>query len=175
MNSISVSLEKLKYMNINPSITKVIYVDGPSNFDEWLVMVKHIFPNVKKVICRDSGLTSLICKGIKSLDCSNNKISLLVTDARNVKCSNNLLTRLNLPNSTIVRCNNNMLETIRCPLAKYLECKNNQLINLYCPNVICIIATNNPLDAIYCPIATMVEYTDGAHVYSPMAKIIFVN
>jgi len=173
MNSISVSLNKLKYMDVNSSITKAVYVDGPDNFDEWFVMVKHIFPNLKKVICRDSGLTSLVCKGIKSLDCSNNKLSLLITDAKNVKCNNNMLTRINLPNSTIIRCNNNMLETIRCPLAKYLECKNNRLTNLYCPNSVCLIASNNPLDNAYCPVATMIEYTGDVKIHCPMVKLMF--
>lgn len=171
MNSIAISLEKLKCIEINHSVKKAIYVGG--NFDEWIELVKLVFPNLKKVICRDSGLTSIVCKGIKSIDCSNNKLTILITDARSIKCNNNMLKHLNAPYTTVIRCNNNLLESIRCPFAKYLECKNNRLVTLYCPEVVCLIATGNSLMNAYCPIATMIEYSGDAKIHCPIVKLMF--
>lgn len=169
----NISLDELKYMNVDHSVNKVYY--GGGDFDDWLIMVKHIFPNIKKVVCRDFGLTSIVCKGIKSLDCSGNNLTVLVTDAKYVNCNNNNLTHLNLPNSTIIICNNNQLQSIRCNIAKYLECNNNNLTNLYCPEASCLIAKDNNLRNVYSPIATIIEITDNPDVYSPMVKLLFRN
>jgi Leucine-rich repeat (LRR) protein len=177
--SIAISLNKLKYIDVNPSITKAIYVDGPDRFDEWLVLVKHIFPNIRKVICRDSGLESLVCNGIKSLDCSNNKLTLLVSDATKIKCSNNYLTRLNAPKSTIIIANNNQLKHLNCPNVAYLECNNNSLEVINCPEVICFLAYNNLFSSLYLPKAKVVEFhrmeLHSEKYYYPRAKIISIR
>ena len=51
MNSIAISLAKLKCISKNTSIKKAIYVDGPDHFDEWYQLIKELFPNINKIIC----------------------------------------------------------------------------------------------------------------------------
>lgn len=151
MNSVIISIDNLRTYKYDPSIKTAVYVDG--DFDEWYLLVKKKFPNVKKIICRDSRLTNLCCMGIKFLDCSNNKLTFLKTDAKHVKCDNNLLKRLNLPNTSTVKCNNNKLKHLRCNKALYVECKNNSLSNLWLPNTLCVICDEDVV--VYSPNAIL--------------------
>lgn len=134
---------------------KAIFYGG--NFDKWLELIKTNFPHVNKIICRGTGLTSIRCMGMKSIDCSDNKLEYLITDAEHVICNNNFLTRLNLPNATVVKCNNNKLKHLRCTKATYVECNNNQLSNLWLPVALCIRCNDNNLVGIYSPNVILIE------------------
>lgn len=155
MNSITMSIENLQNYKQDLSITTAVYVNG--SFDEWLDLVKLKFPNIRKIICRNTKLASIYCTGIKNIDCSYNKLTCLVTDADIVNCNNNLLKRLNLPNTKMLKCNNNKLGHLRCNNATYVECTNNYLDNLWLPNAIFIMCDSDK------------------NVYKPQAKTFLCN
>ena len=122
------------------------------------------FPNLTKLDCRKSLLTSLDltgCSNLTDLDCDYNKLtSLDLTDCPNLtrlSCENNLLTALDLSACTglsSLDCDTNQLTSLDltgCTGLSSLYCDNNKLTSLDltgCTNLTSLFCYNNQLTSL---------------------------
>ena len=123
---------------INPDVTVLFWKIGKIN-----ETILKMFPNVIELCCMNNNLTSLkgisVCKHLKILNCSNNKLKTLddCEMLEEIVCSDNLLKSLNSISECKqlkkLVCSHNKIKTLRnveCNQLRFLDISNNKLMTL---------------------------------------------
>jgi hypothetical protein len=140
-----ISIQQLIDMNVDKTITRANYTEGPNHFDQWYNLLKIKCPNIIRIDCSGNGLETLYCPDFIAMDLSCNNLKTI--DCPNVsemRCQQNQLVELICNRASIVICYDNQIKSLSCTSATILHCWDNQLTEINAPNAANIICYNNP-------------------------------
>lgn len=131
----------------------VTFSGDPQDFHQWCSLV--LERSRKKsvgIICSYSKVSGELKLPVKYLKCTQNNITYLcIPDVRFLRCEKNLLTSLYLPNVKYLNCKKNQIKHIYAPVATHVICSDNPIKDLDLPEVIKLECDRTDVKKIIAP------------------------